>query len=111
MTQGNNFLANPINQSSLVVKMVIGGAIALLIIGAFLFSAGQPNPEWGNYWMIKPLIMVPLAGAIGGLVFYFINLPFQTGWKKISAALVGILLYIFVLWIGTVLGLNGTFWN
>jgi hypothetical protein len=62
--------------------------------------------------MIRPLIIVPLAGATGGLFYHLMdNLHLQGGWKKVLALILSLIGYIFVLWIGTVLGLDGTWWN
>ncbi|MDQ1089821.1 potassium transporter KefB [Siphonobacter sp. SORGH_AS_1065] len=98
--------------ASLRKGMSIGGLIALFIISLFLFGAHNPNPAWGKFWMIKPLLIVPLAGAAGGAFFSFIN-PFQyrSNWKKALALVVGVLVFMIGLWLGTVLGLNGTYWN
>ena len=71
MTQSNNSTSLP-HQVSLVKRMLVGAGIGLLLISLFLFSTGEPNPEWGKLWMIRPLIIVPLAGAMGGLCNYFI---------------------------------------
>ena len=112
MTQQNNLSAGPINRASLVKRMLIGAGIGLILISLFLFTAGKPNPEWGNFWRIKPLIMVPFAGSIGGLFYYFMDyLSYKGGWRKILAMIGSIVVFIIGLWLGTVLGLNGTYWN
>jgi ribose/xylose/arabinose/galactoside ABC-type transport system permease subunit len=107
MTTKNNFPAS-INFNSLSKRMAIGGALALLLIIIFLYPT-EPNPLWGKYWMIRPLIIVPLAGATGGACNYFLvnfkNLP------KIVTYTLSFIVYVFGLWIGTVLGLAGTLWN
>lgn len=62
--------------------------------------------------MLKPLIIVPLAGAIGGALYYFMEtLRYQGSWGKIVVTIVSVIGYIIILWLGTVLGLNGTLWN
>ena len=66
MTQANNSTSQP-SQVSLIKRMLVGAGIGLLLISLFLLSAGEPNPEWGKLWMIRPLIIVPLAVAMGGL--------------------------------------------
>lgn len=112
MTQRNNFTAQPLDVVSIGKWMLLGGGIALILIAVFLFQVRDPNPEWGKLWMVKPLIVVPLAGAMGGLFYYFINYRgYQSSWKKMLAILLGLIVYIIGLWLGTVLGLNGTLWN
>lgn len=100
--------------NKMLPTVFIGAAIALMLIGVFLFAGTiHAKPEWGSYWKLKPLIIVPIAGAMGGLFFHFMNnlLWLQFSWKKILAILIGCLGYVIALWLGTVLGLNGTLWN
>ena len=110
MSQQHN-LASKAGTSSLAKATILGAGFALVLIGFFLVSAGQADPAWGSYWFIKPLIMVPAAGAAGGAALYFISSHYSSGWQKFVAVIFGILVYIIVLWIGTVLGLNGTYWD
>jgi hypothetical protein len=92
--------------------MVVGAGIGLLLISFFLLSAGEPNPEWGRLWRIRPLIIVPLAGAMGGLCNYFIvHFHYQAGVNKTIAIILSVLVFIVGLWLGTVLGLDGTYWD
>jgi hypothetical protein len=92
--------------------MLQGGGIALILIIAFLLSAGEPNPDWPKLWMVKPLIIVPLAGALGGLFYYNMDhLRYQGGWRMALAYILSLMVYLIVLWLGTVLGLNGTMWD
>jgi len=112
MTQQNNVTTRPIHPASLGKRMLQGAGIALILISLFLLSGGEPKPEWGKLWMVKPLIMVPVAGALGGIFYYLMDyLRYQGGWKKILAIILSLIGYIFVLWLGTVLGLNGTWWD
>ncbi|SHG91980.1 hypothetical protein SAMN05443549_108128 [Flavobacterium fluvii] len=112
MTERNNLRTDSIHSASLEVRMLQGSGIALILIAVFLLRSGEPNPEWGKFWMVKPLIMVPLAGATGGVFFYYLdNLRYKGGWRKVVANLLSLVIYIIGLWMGTVLGLNGTMWN
>ncbi len=111
MAQTNNSTSHP-NQASLVKRMLVGAGIGLLLISLFLLSAGEPNPEWGKLWMIRPLIIVPLAGAMGGLCNYFIvQFHSQVGLNKTIAMILSVIVFIVGLWLGIVLGLDGTMWN
>ncbi|GEO07800.1 potassium transporter KefB [Segetibacter aerophilus] len=111
MTHSGNSTSH-LNEASLVKRMLVGAGIGLLLISLFLFPAGKPNPEWGRFWMIRPLIIVPLAGAMGGLCNCFI-LQFhkRVGVNKALAIIISVIVFIVGLWLGTVLGLDGTMWD
>ncbi|RFZ84251.1 potassium transporter KefB [Mucilaginibacter terrenus] len=111
MTQGN-ILTSPIRPSALVIRMLIGAGIGLVLIGLFLSGVNHPNPAWPKYWMARPLIIVPLAGATGGAISYFLDgLRQQGGWKMFAAITLSLVIYLIGLFMGTVLGLDGTLWN
>lgn len=112
MTQKNSMTSSPVHSGSLAKRMLQGAGIALIVISAFLLSAGEPNPEWSKLYMVKPLILTPLVASLGGVLYYFLeNLSSQGGWRKTLAIILSLVGYIIVLWMGTVLGLNGTYWN
>lgn len=92
--------------------MVVGAGIGLLAI-SFLLIAGKANPDWGRFWMIRPLIMVPVAGALAGLCNYFIvQLLNRVGVNKMVAMILGLIVFLFLFWIGSIfLGLSGTLWD
>lgn len=111
MTQKNSLITQPIDISSLGRRMLIGGTIALILIALFIFPV-TAKPEWGSLWMVRPLIVVSLAGAAGGACNYFlVNWSNQNRLNKILAYVLSFIIFVFGLWIGTVLGLNGTLWN
>jgi len=112
LTQKNNLTEQPGNDVSFAKPMLIGAGIAFILISVFLFSVDHPKPEWGKFWMVKPMIMVPFAGAMGGLFYYFMNYLSSTqGFNKTVAILLSFIVYIVGLWLGSVLGLNGTMWD
>jgi hypothetical protein len=97
---------------SVITRMLIGALIGLAIISLFIFSIDGPNPAWGDYWRVKPLIITPLVSAFGFLSFYlkeYINPKSDAG--KIVVFLISTLAFVVALWLGTVLGLDGTLWN
>ena len=111
MTHTNDSTSHP-QQVSLIKRMLLGGGIGLLLISLFVFGVDYPDPAWGEYWRIKPLIITPLAGAMGGLCNYIImSYHNQVGVNKVVAAIVSAIVFIIGLWMGVVLGLNGTMWN
>lgn len=101
------------NRYSLTVRMVVGALIGLGVISLLLLSVDEPRPEWGAYWMVQPLVMVPLAGAAGGFcnfVLFRFGVLFGVG-NKWVAGTVSAIVFLIGLWLGVVLGLNGTMWN
>jgi hypothetical protein len=96
---------------SFVKPVLIGSGVALLLIIIFL-SGGNPNPAWPKLWIVRPLIIVPLAGAAGGACYYFLNrLHTQHGWNRALTLILSLVVYLIGLWLGTVLGLDGTYWD
>ena len=92
--------------------MLIGGVLALILIILFLAGADYRDPAWPKFWMVRPLIIVPIAGAMGGAFSYFVeDLRSQGGWKTVLAILLSMIVYVIALWFGSVLGLDGTYWN
>ncbi|MCY1542556.1 hypothetical protein D9M68_783100 [compost metagenome] len=112
MTQTNNLTRQKIHPDSLAKRMLIGAAIGLILISMFLLSVGKGDPAWAEFWWIKPLVIVPLAGSGAGLVSYLLDeFRAQGGWVKILAIGLTVIVYIIALWLGSVLGLDGTLWN
>lgn len=113
MALKNDSLLQPVDSVSLSKRMLHGALIGLALISFFLLTAGRESaPEWGPYWRIRPLIVVPVAGAMAGLFYYFMGyMRAQDGFVKILGYILSILGYIVALWLGTVAGLDGTYWN
>ncbi len=112
MTQQIKTQAPPLHPRALITRMLLGAGVALLVILYFVLGVDEPNPAWGKFWMIRPLIVMPLAGATGGAIFYFLDRAgYKGGWRKALAIIAGTIIYIIGLWMGIVLGLHGTMWN
>lgn len=113
MTQENkNLFTQPVESATWSKKMLQGATIALILIVLFLAGVDESKPEWGQLWMVRPLLIVPIAGAMGGLFFYFVEHPnFAGAWPKAIKIIIGAIGYLIALWLGTVLGLDGTLWN
>jgi len=90
--------------------ILIGACLALLVSILFVSSVHQAPVNWGKYWMVRPLIVLPIAGAAGGFLFYYIS-RLKNGRFLILLTLLGALIYLVSLWLGTVLGFAGTLWN
>lgn len=113
MARNNKTADQLTHPASLSKRMLLGGGIALILITAFLLPVfDDPKPEWGKLWMIRPLVIVSLAGAAGGGFYYFMDdLRLKGGLAKVLANLLSLLVYIVALWLGSVLGLDGTLWD
>ena len=112
MTQRNNPGAIQNQLSSAVKPTLFGGAVALILVSLMVFTVKTPRPEWGQYWMIQPLIITPVIGAMGGLFYFIVNYQgAKWGLNKILTVFIGVLGFIIALWMGIVLGLHGTMWN
>ncbi|MBL7791907.1 MAG: hypothetical protein JNK77_06280, partial [Saprospiraceae bacterium] len=95
MTSQHKLFAQPINTASLVKRMLIGGGIALVLISLFLSGVDEPNPAWPKYWWIRPMLVVPFAGAVGGAFFYYMeHISKSGGVARVLAVIAGLLVYI-----------------
>lgn len=104
--------AESTHKGALSKRMLAGAGIGLLLICLFLSSAGHPNPFWPKLWILRPLIIVPFAGAIAGLCnYYLVYFHNIMGVNKTVAMILSVVIFIIGLWLGIVLGLNGTYWN
>lgn len=93
-------------------RMLVGAGLGLILISVFLLNAEHVDPEWGKFYWIRPIIIVPVAGAMGGFFYHLITpLRYRGGWQKIVAITLSLIVYIIELWLGFVLGLDGTYWN
>ena len=94
-------------------RILIGAAIGLVVILVFVIPSLKNAPaEWGQYWMIRPLIVTPLFGALAGFINHVLDfLRKDGGSKKIVANVLAVLAYVVLLWMGTVAGLGDTMWD
>lgn len=107
----SNSTTQPNQPLSLAKPMLIGAGIGLTLISFFVFGVEDPNPEWGKFWMIRPLIVTPIAGAMCGAFYYLMDHLSTKGLNRTVAVLLSLIVFIVGLWLGTVLGLDGTMWN
>lgn len=101
-----------IRKKSIVRHLLSGWAIGLVLITLFVFSADDPKPEWGPWWIVRPLIVTPIVSAIGMLSFFLksiINPSSDLG--KIAVFLISLFFFVVALWLGFIMGLDGTMWN
>lgn len=100
-----------ISSADLINKMLLSATIGIIIAGSFVYSNTPYNDNWGHLWFIKPLILIPLSGSVGGALYYLFTRYMQNVLPKWLLFAVGTLLFGISLWVGTILGLNGTYWN
>lgn len=108
-----NSTISKFRQPLLVKRVLAGGVIGLAVISLFVVpSLASPDAEWSKYWFIRPFIITPLAGAAGGVVFHLIGPEKRNGTGlKILSYVAAALISLVGLWLGIVLGLDGTLWN
>lgn len=107
-----NATISPPNQKSLVTSAAIGGAIALAAISFFVFGVDNPDPAWPTNWRIRPLIFTPLAGIAGGILFHFVkNFHANSPAMRFLLTAMAAFGYLIALWMGIILGLDGTLWD
>lgn len=103
--------SDSMNKSSLLKGILIGAGIGLLVI-LFFITGAETQPHWPDQWKIRPLIITPLAGAFGGAFFYISKMMLRKeGLNKALAIIFSVTGFIIALWLGVVLGLDGTLWD
>jgi len=101
-----------VSLNSLLLRLLFGAVLGFILISFFVFGVDNPNPDWGDNWKIKPLIITPLVVAFGTLALYLkYIIQFQTKIMNDMVYLFSIILFIISIWMGIILGLNGTMWN
>lgn len=112
MTQKKHQGISPVQPVALAIRIFIGAATGLLLICFFVLPIEQPDPAWGDTWMIRPLIITPLAGALAGLCQYgILHLQPFIGINCTVAIILSVLVSLVGLWMGIIAGLDGTLWN
>ena len=111
MTTKINMPSQPNQRVRFIKPVLVGAGIALLAISFFVFGVDKAPPEWGKYWMIRPFIITPLAGALGGAFYSFMDYQRSRGFNRTLAILMSLVVYLVGLWMGVIVGLDGTLWD
>ncbi|HEY9117694.1 MAG TPA: hypothetical protein VIN11_07695 [Roseivirga sp.] len=107
-----NRTVTPPSIDTLKKRSLMGGLIGLMVTVLFIYSANDANPLWPSLWFVKPVILTPLLTTLGGAFFYYIeSIFFTNAWNRPLALIIGFIAFIVSLWLGMVLGFNGTYWN
>ncbi|WP_051205284.1 hypothetical protein [Salinimicrobium xinjiangense] len=110
-TNSNISQANSIKKASVAKTALLGAGIGLLLI-LFFITGAETQPHWPELWKIRPLIITPLAGALGGSLAYIATkLLTREGLNRIVAIILSFIGFLIALWLGIVLGLDGTLWD
>jgi ABC-type dipeptide/oligopeptide/nickel transport system permease subunit len=93
-------------------RAILGAVIGLAIILFFVLGVKNPKPEWGQYWIARPIIVTPLVVALAGASTSFLESLRQEGrLKQIIVYILTGIIYVFGLWFGIIAGLAGTLWD
>jgi hypothetical protein len=93
-------------------RISIGAVAGLAVILFFLSMSDGGDPSWGKYWMIRPLVVGTFAGAMAGFCNYIIlHYRALAGLNRPVAVILSVVVSIAGMWMGIVLGFNGTMWN
>lgn len=113
MTQQHIFWSELLKPSKIFSRALAGAIPAFILIALFLFMPFRiGDNDWSKFWMVRPLLIVPLAGALGGLFYHFMDTCRKcNGWNRILVLLISVVIYIIGVWLGIIAGLDGTLWN
>ena len=101
-----------ITLTSIITEMLTGAVLGFIVISFFVFGVDNPNPAWDENWRVRPLIIAPLVGGLATLALllkYFVR--FDTKILNDLLILFSFVLAFIGLWIGIILGLDGTMWD
>src|SRR3954468_23016381 len=97
MTPSGN--ATQSGELSLSKRMIIGTCVGLFVILFFLLSVNDNHPDWGQYWMIRPLLVMSFAGAMAGLCNYILmRFHARFGFNKAIAVVASMIISVVGLW-------------
>jgi hypothetical protein len=104
MTKTNNF-----NQGTTLKRLglpALLGATAPFSLLTFIILSKEDMFE---SWMLIPLLLIPMGGAVGGVFFYLMGFVwFPKGTQKLLAIIFSTLIYFVAIWISAVIVFNLT---
>jgi hypothetical protein len=92
-------------QKNFLHASILGAVFPLSYILLIIFF----KEDLFEKWMLMPLMLIPLGGAIGAIFFYLMGFHwFPNGRKKLLAILFSTMIYFICLWLSAVLAFNFT---
>lgn len=111
MRQQQSLPSSQNKNAAAIRRIALGAGIAIVLMIIFISSVKVPDPSWGSYWYIRPIIVIAFAGAAGGAYYHFVAASHYRGWRRGLMLVSCLIVYIVGLWLGSVIGLNGTLWD
>ena len=110
-----NEIQHTLHNNSLGRRAMQGAGIAAVLVITFLsiifFIGDVLNGKnfWQAAWEFFPLVTATAGGALGGVIYYLVVKPWNTGgWKKILATIVCIVIYVVLVWLSLIAGFSAT---
>lgn len=115
MNAKNELMHNLYNKS-LGKRALQGAGIAFLLAISFLLFVllfggvlVEKKAFWEGVWEFFPLVTVTAGGALGGIIYYvMVQVWYPSGWKKIVATIISVLVYTVLLWASLIAGFSAT---
>lgn len=100
---------SPLKDATSLKKRVLqGGGFAMFLVVFSITLVGDGEGQSVRS-IVLPLLLVPLAGCIGGVVFYITDpMRQERGWWRAAANIVSVMAYCLLLFISYILATNGT---
>ncbi|MEJ8803316.1 potassium transporter KefB [Pontibacter sp. H249] len=93
----------PLGQNAL-----LGASLVFALVAICLLFGGGPTSDASTFWWLLPLLLVTLAGALGGTFYYLLaRLTYKGGWSTAFPNILSALVYILLLAISFALGMSG----
>lgn len=92
-------------------RIFLGAMAGWVLISFFLISAEHTDPAWDELWWLRPLVVMPAAGALAAIFNFYIGLLNTGGWKRIAIKMVGGLAYLVAAWLGLIIAVAGYYWH
>lgn len=104
MNKSNDFL-----QGQTLRRLVLPALLGASAPFALLLFIILTKEDVLESWMLVPLTLIPLGGAVGGVFFYLMGfIWFPSGNQKLIAIIFSTLIYFVAIWLSAVVAFNFT---
>lgn len=104
MNKQPNFL-NGLDVKTLGLPALLGASAPFSLLLFIILTKAGPFESW----MLAPLILIPMGGAVGGVFFYLMGfLWFTHGKQKLVAIIFSTILYFVAIWMSAAIAFNFT---